>query len=249
VRSRPREREPTASLPPPSLALGRPITRSGGRSLRRPPTISPAQAAESIESERKTDASAILRHHPDTTPVDAGGRPGVDSEHRSSVTTGTVDLLGILSASRALSSETSVERLRSRVIEILGAMIGATRGHLLVWSEDRQAWLAAAAAADSNGATLFIRDPNPHTVVPMTVLRYAQRVLNQAVLLRENRLIRSAFSAERLDAVKLSSSKHFRSSASLRTAYIRLNSPNRAYPPPICALGQRSRADVDIGEG
>lgn len=99
------------------------------------------------------------------------------------------------------------------------------------------------------------------------------------MLLLENRFIRSAFSAERLDAVKLiasqlerdlhdgaqqrlvaamitlalakdqgdgaseldatlslrskpSSSKHFRSSASLRTAYIRGSSPNRACPPP-----------------
>jgi predicted ATPase/signal transduction histidine kinase len=188
-------------------------------------------------------AYPTLRHHPDTTAGDAGGRPSDDSEHRSSVTTGTIDLLGILSASRALSSETRVERLRSRVIEVLGAMTGATGVHLLVWSEDRQAWVAA--APDSNDATFLIRDTEQDTAVPMTVLRYAQRVREplvvsdattddrfardpyfaeldscsllsvpilsrgtlQAVLLLENRLIRSAFSAERLEAVKLIASQ------------------------------------------
>ena len=161
-------------------------------------------------------AHPILREQPD---------PATREEHRSSVTTGTVDLLGILSASQTLSSETSVERLQSRVIDVLGAMTGATHVQLLLWSEDRQAWLAPA----TDGAA------------PMTVLRYAQRVREplvvsdattddrfardpyfaalgfcsllsvpilsrgtlQAVLLLENRLIRGAFSAERLDAVKL----------------------------------------------
>ena len=188
-------------------------------------------------------AHPILRDHPDPTTRDDGERPSDDSEDRSSVTTGTIDLLGILPASRALSSETSVERLRSHVIEVLGAMTGATGVHLLVWSEDRQAWLAA--AADSNGATFVIRETEHDTAVPMTVVRYAQRVRDllvvsdattddrfardpyfanldscsllsvpilsrgalQAVLLLENRLIRSAFSAERLEAVKLIASQ------------------------------------------
>ena len=187
-------------------------------------------------------AYPILRGQPKTTGEDGDG-PSYLSEHRSSVTSGTIDLLGILSASRALSSETSVERLRSRVIEVLGAMTGATGVHLVVWSEDRQAWLAA--APDSNGATFLIRDTERDTAVPMTMLRYAQRVREplvvsdattddrfardpyfanldlcsllsvpilsrgtlQAVLLLENRLIRSAFSAERLEAVKLIASQ------------------------------------------
>ena len=67
--------------------------------------------------------------------------------HRSTVTTGTLDLLGILSASQALSSETSIERLHARVVEVLGAMTGATGVHLLLWSDDRHDWLLPAAAA------------------------------------------------------------------------------------------------------
>ena len=53
---------------------------------------------------------------------------------RPALTTGTIDLLGILSASQALSSETSVERLHARVAEVLGAMTGATGVHLLLWT-------------------------------------------------------------------------------------------------------------------
>ena len=48
------------------------------------------------------------------------------------VTTGMIDLLGVLSASQALSSETSVERLHARVVEVLSAMTGATDVHLLL---------------------------------------------------------------------------------------------------------------------
>ena len=62
---------------------------------------------------------------------------------RAAVTTGTLDLLGILSASQALSSQTSIDRLHARVVEVLGAMTGATGVHLLLW-ERRPARLAAA---------------------------------------------------------------------------------------------------------
>jgi signal transduction histidine kinase len=183
-------------------------------------------------------AYPILRGQLTTTGEDRDAQ-GHPSEHRSSVTTGTIDLLGILSASQALSSETSFERLRSRVIEVLGALTGATGVNLLVWSEELQAWLVP--ARDIDAPTVEIGGTEHHTAVPMTVLRYVSRVREplvvadattddrfardpyfdsldscallsvpivsrgtlQAVLLLENRLIRSAFSSERLDAVKL----------------------------------------------
>ena len=52
-----------------------------------------------------------------------------------------IDLLGIVSASQALSSETSVARLHARVVQVLSQITGATGVDLLLWSEDRQAWL------------------------------------------------------------------------------------------------------------
>jgi signal transduction histidine kinase len=172
-----------------------------------------------------------LRPRPDT----AADRPGADPGQRATVTTGTLDLLGILSASQALSSETSIERLHARVVTVLSAMTGATGVHMPLWSDDLQ---GSPATPDSDGP---IPIGGREDEVPMSVLRYIQRtgeslvvsdatcddrfardpyfaglrccallavpVLSRgrlrAVLLLENRLIRSAFTTERLDAVKL----------------------------------------------
>jgi len=169
-------------------------------------------------------------------PAATVGQNGDDLQRRATVTTGTLDLLGILSMSRALSSETSIDRLRARVVQVLSAMTGATGVHLSLWSEDRRDWLLPTPDGDDPGSI-----SGPEDRVPMSVLRYTQRtgeplvvgdatrddrfvrdpyfssltccsllavpVLSRgtlrAVLILENRLIRSAFTTERLDAVKL----------------------------------------------
>jgi signal transduction histidine kinase len=166
------------------------------------------------------------------------GRPADAVRQRSTVTTGTLDLLGILSASQALSSETSIERLHARVVEVLSAMTGATGVHLLLWSDDHHEWLPA---PGRDAGTAEVDDTASKPDMPMSVLRYVQRVREplviddatrddrfaqdpyfagvtgcsllalpvlgrgavRAVLLLENRLIRGAFTSERLDAVKL----------------------------------------------
>ncbi|MEV4509155.1 AAA family ATPase [Dactylosporangium sp. NPDC049525] len=168
--------------------------------------------------------------------ADASTRP--DGDQRSTVTTGTIDLLGILSASQALSSETNVAGLHSRLVEVLSTMTGATGVHLLLWSEDRQDWLLPAPVA---GGVISAAGTGHERAVPLSVLRCAQRLREpfvvsdatrddrfardpyltdltccsllavpvlsrgalQAVLLLENRLIRGAFTTERLDGVKL----------------------------------------------
>jgi len=153
--------------------------------------------------------------------------------------TGTIDMFSIHAASQALSSETTVDGLRTRVVEILSAMTGATGVHLLLWDDENQGWLLP--TPDSENVTLIrgsIADPH---LVPLSVVRYIERtgetvvlrdathddrfardpfltdvdrcsllavpILNRgsvcAMLLLENRLIRGAFSADRLDGVKL----------------------------------------------
>ena len=122
------------------------------------------------------------------------------------------------------------------MVEVLGAMTGATGVHLLLWSDDRHDWLLPA----PGGATPVSGTGREHAV-PMSVLRYVQRtgeplvvadatrddrfardpyfadldccsllavpILSRgtlrAVLLLENRLIRGAFTTDRLDAVTL----------------------------------------------
>ena len=150
------------------------------------------------------------------------------ADRRSTVTTGTIDVLGVLAASQALSSETSIEQLHARVATVLGAMTGATGVTLVLWSEERQAWLRPPEIVAEDDA------------LPLPVLRYVQRTREplvvpdcagdprfagdpylargarsllavpivsrdalRAVLVLENRLVRGAFTTERLDLVKL----------------------------------------------
>jgi signal transduction histidine kinase len=143
------------------------------------------------------------------------------------VTTGVIDMQGILSASQALSSETDIDGLHARVAEVLSAMTGATGVRLLLWSEDRQTWLAPAAGVgdaapmsvvryvqrtreplvvdDATRDDRFTRDPYFSDVACCSVLAVpiVSRGRLEAVLLLENRLMRGGFTAERLDVVQL----------------------------------------------
>jgi predicted ATPase/signal transduction histidine kinase len=122
-------------------------------------------------------AYPVLRTHSDATAT-AGGQSGDRLQRRAAVTTGTVDLLGILAASQALSSETSIGRLHARVVQVLSAMTGATAVHLLLWDEDRQDWQLPA----SGGGTGPVGGTGQEGAVPMSVLRYVQRTREPLVL-------------------------------------------------------------------
>jgi predicted ATPase/signal transduction histidine kinase len=177
-----------------------------------------------------------IRRPPSDPATTAEEQSGDLPQRRAAVTTGTVDLLGILSASQALSSETSIDRLHARVAQVLSAMTGATGVRLLLWDEDRQDWLLPAP-----GGTVLTGNTGREGAAPLSVLRYVRRtreplvagdatgddrfsrdpyfagvaccsllavpVLSRgalrAVLLLENRLIRAAFTAGRLEAVNL----------------------------------------------
>ncbi len=182
-------------------------------------------------------AYPTLRSQAGAIALDSGDQPADLPHRRATITTGTIDLLGIVSASQALSSETSIEGLHSRVVEVLSAMTGATGVHLVLCTDDQQDWRLPA----PGGGTVPVSGTGHERAVPLTVLRYAQRMREplvvgdatrddrfdrdphfidfaccsllalpilsrgtlRAVLLLENRLLRGAFSTERLDAVKL----------------------------------------------
>ena len=159
--------------------------------------------------------------------------PSRSGSGSGSVSTGTIDLLGILSTSQALSSETSIAGLHARVAQVLGAMTGATDVALLVWNDEHRHWLLPATGRVGGAST--------SDTAPMSVLRYLERTreplvvadatsddrfardpyfadadccallavpilsrgMLRALLLLENRLMRGAFTAERLSAVNL----------------------------------------------
>src|SRR5580700_4392152 len=97
---------------------------------------------------------------------------------RAVLTTGTIDLLGIVSASQALSSETSIDRLHARVVRVLSAMTGATGVHLLLWDEDRHGWLLPA----PGGGTVPVDGTEHDRAAPRSVLRYVQRTREPLVV-------------------------------------------------------------------
>jgi GAF domain-containing protein len=129
-----------------------------------------------------------------TTLIAPAGQSGDLPHRRADVTAGTVDLLGILAASQALSSETSVDRLHVRVAEVLSAMTGATSVRLLLWSEDRQDWLLPAPA----GGTVPVGETSQEGAAPLSVLRYAQRTREPLVVadaVRDDRFARDPYFA------------------------------------------------------
>jgi hypothetical protein len=69
-----------------------------------------------------------VRQPPSDAAAATAEQSGDLPQRRAAVTAGTVDLLGIVSASQALSSETSVGRLHARVVGVLSAMTGARVG-------------------------------------------------------------------------------------------------------------------------
>ena len=121
-------------------------------------------------------------------------RPAPEATVGEAVTAGTIDLLGIVSASQALSSETSIGRLHARVVQVLSAMTGATGVHLLLWDEDRHGWLLPA----PGGGTVPVSGTGHERAVPMSVLRYARRTREPLVVAdaaRDDRFARDPYYA------------------------------------------------------
>ena len=105
----------------------------------------------------------------------AAGDDGPPADHpgrSAAVTTGTIDLLGIVSASQALSSPTSIGRLHVKVAEVLRAMTGATGVHLALWNAEREGWLLPGPEGDGD---VPAGRPGLEHAMPMSVLRYVQR--------------------------------------------------------------------------
>ena len=128
-------------------------------------------------------------------PRDNRREPVTGGATDSRIMTGAIDLLGIVAASQALSSETSVEGLRARVVEVLSTMTGATGVQLLLRSEDEHDWQLAATAPGSKD-TIPIDKAGRRRLVPLSVIRYAERtreplVINDAT--QDDRFARDPF--------------------------------------------------------
>jgi diguanylate cyclase (GGDEF)-like protein len=152
-----------------------------------------------------------------------------DAGRSTSIATEAVDLMAVVKASQALSSETNLDNLRNRVIDILGALTGATAVDLLTRGESGADWALPAGADasaeriplsilryadrtrepllidDATSDARFARDPYLAGLEVCSVL--AVTIMSQgeprAMLLLQNTLWRGTFTRDRLDAVLL----------------------------------------------
>lgn len=139
-------------------------------------------------------ASAKVRHmqqaHPFLQPV----QPELAGRANTPSSTDTLDLVGVLRASQALSSETGLERLTARVTEVLAALSGATQVLVLSWNED-QWWLLAPTPGESS---IPVTQAAERGLLSLSAVRYVERT--QEPLLvddapRDDRFLRDPYFA------------------------------------------------------
>ncbi|WP_433049120.1 diguanylate cyclase domain-containing protein [Dactylosporangium sp. CS-033363] len=93
------------------------------------------------------------------------------------VTSDSIDLMAVLAAARALSSQTSLDRLRDQVAEVLSAMTGASAVQLLLWDSDARAWRLSTAEGERR-----LEAAGAAGLVPVSAVRYADRVREPLVV-------------------------------------------------------------------
>lgn len=109
-------------------------------------------------------AHNFLRDAP--TPMTMAG------ERRAQASTDSLQLLALLRASQALSSETSIARLHARVAEQLGAMTGADQVRMLLPRAGSDHWQLAE-ALDGDGQA--VEDAAAAGLLPLSAFRYVAR--------------------------------------------------------------------------
>jgi diguanylate cyclase (GGDEF)-like protein len=186
----------------------------------------------------------LERRYPDmltARPTEMAGRGqrSIGAGRSTTIASAQLDLLGILKASQALSSETDLDRLRERVKEVLRELSGATEVRVLFWNDDDQDWHLS--VPDTGAAALTAAAAAEQGLLPFSAFQYVERTRQtlivddavqddrfrrdpyfaeltscsllvvpilgpgggKAMLVMENRLSSSVFTADRLDGVML----------------------------------------------
>jgi diguanylate cyclase (GGDEF)-like protein len=110
----------------------------------------------------------------------------------------SVDLLAILRASQALSSETSLERLEARVIDLLAELTGATSVAVVLRQDG--AWRLRAPATSPGAPGMVAADAAAALgLLSLTALRYVERTREPLLVedaIRDNRFARDVYFAK-----------------------------------------------------
>jgi hypothetical protein len=86
----------------------------------------------------------------------------------SGLTSDTIDLLGILRASQALSSETVLDCLYARVNETLGALTGATIVRLILCDQESGAWYLPSVTGASGTDVISLKEAGRQRLLPLS---------------------------------------------------------------------------------
>jgi predicted ATPase/signal transduction histidine kinase len=93
-------------------------------------------------------------------------------EQPASVSADAIDLLAVLRASQALSSETSLERLTDVVVKLVGTMTGATSVALVVRGGGEEQWQLL---TPGEKGQLPLEQAAQEGMIPLALFHYAQR--------------------------------------------------------------------------
>jgi diguanylate cyclase (GGDEF)-like protein len=109
-----------------------------------------------------------------------------------------IDMVAILQASQAISSATSVRRLKKRVVELLAGLTGATAVLLVLRDDDTQDWLFSP-AGDENVAPIPVKEAGVRGLLPLAAFRYVERTQEPLLLAdatRDDRFARDPYFAD-----------------------------------------------------
>ncbi|MBW3656064.1 MAG: GAF domain-containing protein, partial [Gemmatimonadetes bacterium] len=90
------------------------------------------------------------------------------------ITSDGLDMLAILRASQALSSETSLGRLKAGVVDLLATLTGATMVRFALWDEQAKDWFVSS-TEQADGAPVGVEQAGALGLLPLSALRYAER--------------------------------------------------------------------------
>ena len=139
----------------------------------------------------------IERAHPFLHASDTGyEHDGQTMGHTGGVSTEAIDLVGVVRASQALSSVTNVDRLRTRVVEILSEMTGATTVRVLL-SDSGRGWFLPPARL--GGTAYTVEEAGGAGLLPLTAFRVVERT-GESLLVhdatRDDRFARDPYLAD-----------------------------------------------------
>ncbi|GAA1791336.1 diguanylate cyclase [Planosporangium flavigriseum] len=122
---------------------------------------------------RELDRTHPFLRHADAAAEDT--RPRRDRMTGSSVSSDNIDMLAILRASQALSSETDLGRLYTSVTEQMRSITGATGVRLLLFDDEAGDWVMPVTGADGGGTAIPVQEAGERGLLALTAFRYAER--------------------------------------------------------------------------